>query len=44
MIEVKSFNNIPIDNITIIYNSKVNNELVNNFLKVFKDTIDNSNN
>ena len=44
MVEVKNLNNIPFDNITIIYNSKRNNELVDSFLKIFKDTIENSNN
>ena len=44
MVEVKNLNNIPFDNITIIYNSKRNNELVDSFLKFFKDTIENSNN
>lgn len=42
--ELKKFKNIPIDNISIIYNSKKNNQIVTSFIKILKDTIRNTNN
>jgi len=39
LIIVDRFKNIPIDNITIIYNSKKNNAIVQNFIEILKSTI-----
>ena len=39
MIIVDKFKNIPLDNITIIYDSKKNNYIVDTFVKIFKETI-----
>ena len=44
VMELKKFKNIPIDNISIIYNSKKNNQIVTSFIKILKDTIRNTNN
>ena len=39
MIIVKELDNIPLDNISIIYNSKKNNKMTKEFIKIFKDVI-----
>lgn len=39
LVIVDRFKNIPIDNITIIYNSKKNNAIVQNFIEILKSTI-----
>ncbi len=44
VVELKNFKNLPIDNISIIYNSKKNNKIVTSFIEILKDTIRNTNN
>ena len=44
MVELKNFKNLPIDNISIIYNSKKNNKIVASFIEILKNTIRNINN
>ena len=44
VIELKNFKNLPIDNISIIYNSKRNNEIVIKLIDILKDTIKKTNN
>lgn len=44
VVELKNFKNLPIDNISIIYNSKKNNKIVTSFIGILKDTIRNTNN
>ena len=44
VMELKNFKNLPIDNISIIYNYKKNNKIVTSFIEILKDTIRNTNN
>lgn len=44
VIELKNFKNLPIDNISIIYNSKRDNEMVIKLIDILKDTIKKINN
>ena len=44
VVELKNFKNLPIDNISIIYNYKKNNKIVTSFIEILKDTIRNTNN
>ena len=44
LICLDNFHNIPFDNLTIIYNSYINNELINDFVKIIKNTIKKNNN
>lgn len=44
VIELKNFKKLPIDNISIIYNSKRNNEKVIKLIDILKDTIKKTNN
>jgi len=41
---LNNFKNIPLDNLTIIYNSNINNDLINDFVKDIKKTIKKTNN
>lgn len=43
MVIVDIFKNIPLDNITIIYNSKKEDEVIQDFIDIFKGTIGKSN-
>ena len=44
LVIIDKFKNIPLDNVTIIYNSLINNTLVNDFVKYLKATIKKNNN
>ena len=44
LICLNNFKNIPLDNLTIIYNTHINNELINDFVKSIKTTIKKTNN
>ncbi len=43
VVVVNHFKNVPIDNATVIYNSRINNPLINDFIKYLKITIDKTN-
>ncbi len=44
LICLNNFKNIPLDNLTIIYNSRINNNLTDDFIKAIKVTIKKTNN
>ena len=44
LVHLNNFKNIPLDNLTIIYNSHINNDLINDFVKDIKKTIKKTNN
>ena len=43
VVVIDTFKNIPLDNLTIIYNTRINNHLTNNFVTFLKSTIKKTN-